>query len=581
MSTNAPLPDEYARFFDKDGKIITDPCDILGLSLNFTEADLKKAYRTLALAFHPDKNKTPLAHSIFQAITKANVQLSDPRSLRLYLFEKEEEAAFVAAEEKARAKVEAEIRAMAKAKADAEARRAREAAKTWSEIEAEARAKAAKQQASQSAAAAVASPVGERTLRDVILSFQRNNNHKALGEEINHAFKLRDESGFRAYLMEKAKQLQRQVSDLGSDKDKILGDYIKNCAHNLTKNLSSKLLMATIINLATTWQAVNSADVREVLRVVKQWRDEGNPRRANRLEQALYELPLLARSSILTGPMNPVKEILTAPQPSQHVGFFRRILRATRPGSPAEMATSATSPTERVSTLPKSTPPASPKPEMPDVSIAIEGTEVPKLIKALQDNSFSHVLGNRVAEQYHTLSREAFVRMLSINVNELLKTLDSLRSDNDEILGKYLINNKGKLSLSTRPLTLLGMLNELVVTINDISSGEVADVLSVIRDWHGKGEHKRAEKLEKALFSLPLAQRKCVITGPINAVQEILATKKFGLFSTPTVIKTAENHIDVATAAPTVKELRDKWTKARRDRDEDDTVHVENPLAGR
>ena len=109
----------------------------------------------------------------------------------------------------------------------------------------------------------------------------------------------------------------------------------------------------------------------------------------------------------------------------------------------------------------------------------------------------------------------------------------------------------------------------------------MADVLSVIRDWHGKGEHKRAEKLEKALFSLPLAQRKCVITGPINAVQEILATKKFGLFSTPTVIKTAENHIDVATAAPTVKELRDKWTKARRDRDEDDTVHVENPLAGR
>lgn len=34
----------------------TDFYDILGVPRTATEADLKKAYRKLALAFHPDKN---------------------------------------------------------------------------------------------------------------------------------------------------------------------------------------------------------------------------------------------------------------------------------------------------------------------------------------------------------------------------------------------------------------------------------------------------------------------------------------------------------------------------------------------
>jgi DnaJ-class molecular chaperone len=40
--------------------------EILGVPKTATEADLKKAYRKLALQFHPDKNKTSGATEAFK-----------------------------------------------------------------------------------------------------------------------------------------------------------------------------------------------------------------------------------------------------------------------------------------------------------------------------------------------------------------------------------------------------------------------------------------------------------------------------------------------------------------------------------
>lgn len=43
-----------------------DYYEILGISKDATDSDLKKAYRKLALQFHPDKNKAPGASEAFK-----------------------------------------------------------------------------------------------------------------------------------------------------------------------------------------------------------------------------------------------------------------------------------------------------------------------------------------------------------------------------------------------------------------------------------------------------------------------------------------------------------------------------------
>merc|ERR1719479_776463 len=68
--------------------------EILGVGKDCSESELKKSYRKLALAFHPDKNKAPGASEAFKAIGNAYAVLSDTEKKRQYdLYGSDEEQA--------------------------------------------------------------------------------------------------------------------------------------------------------------------------------------------------------------------------------------------------------------------------------------------------------------------------------------------------------------------------------------------------------------------------------------------------------------------------------------------------------
>lgn len=61
-----------------------DYYEILGLKKDASDVELKKAYRKLALQFHPDKNSAPGADEAFKAIGHAFAVLSDPEKRKQY-----------------------------------------------------------------------------------------------------------------------------------------------------------------------------------------------------------------------------------------------------------------------------------------------------------------------------------------------------------------------------------------------------------------------------------------------------------------------------------------------------------------
>src|SRR3989304_2397104 len=58
--------------------------EVLGVKKNATEAEMKSAYRKLALKWHPDKNKSSEATGKFKQINEAYEVLSDPKKRQIY-----------------------------------------------------------------------------------------------------------------------------------------------------------------------------------------------------------------------------------------------------------------------------------------------------------------------------------------------------------------------------------------------------------------------------------------------------------------------------------------------------------------
>ena len=59
---------------------MTDPYSVLGVSRQDSPEKIKKAYRKLALKYHPDKNKSPEATQKFTDINNAYESITKPQN---------------------------------------------------------------------------------------------------------------------------------------------------------------------------------------------------------------------------------------------------------------------------------------------------------------------------------------------------------------------------------------------------------------------------------------------------------------------------------------------------------------------
>jgi molecular chaperone DnaJ len=63
---------------------LENPYNTLGVSPTATTDEIKKAYRSLAMRHHPDRNTHPGAENRFNAIKTAYELLSDPKKRAAY-----------------------------------------------------------------------------------------------------------------------------------------------------------------------------------------------------------------------------------------------------------------------------------------------------------------------------------------------------------------------------------------------------------------------------------------------------------------------------------------------------------------